>query len=215
MTGRHGSLTGLKDHYAAGEPGCPECLKAHSDWQTNYRKRRYLQRGRMTIPAVGTVRRLQALARQGWTYKDIGARMDPPVSDRAIGNIIIGAGRNGGLVHRRTAAKIAEIYRELYLTPGPSKVAAVRAAKSGFPTWLDWEDIDDPREVPYCHSLEVALAEKLENDHAEAVRMEMQRRKRERMHQRLATDTAFRQAHHRKRSELRRRARQRDRQEAA
>lgn len=154
---RCGTLTGMREHSRRGEKSCDRCLKAHAAWQQEYRKQRYLQRGPMMIDSTGTRRRIQALAYMGWTYGDIGRRMDPPVSDRAIGNILAGNGRHAGLVHRRTARQVGRIYAELHLTEGPSAITRRRARAAGFPSSMEWDNIDNPREIAWSQTIDAHI----------------------------------------------------------
>jgi hypothetical protein len=101
------------------------------------------------VDNIGTVRRLRALAVDGWTVEELGALsgFQPEVVER----------HRRGLPGRRVTYATREIYRELYdkiqslADPrGPSESVRQRAAKAGFlgpERWAD-EDIDDPDAQP-------------------------------------------------------------------
>lgn len=154
--GRCGSLTGREWHAARGEPTCDVCKAAYTAWQNKYRKRVYLEGGPMLIPAIGTQRRIQALAWMGWNFRAI-AEQAGIEHERSIGNIL--ARR---LVHRDTAARLHAVFEKLCMVQGPSVVTASRAHARGWASWAEWNDIDNPAEVPSgvieaCH--EEAIAE--------------------------------------------------------
>ncbi|WP_345368269.1 hypothetical protein [Saccharopolyspora cebuensis] len=90
------------------------------------------------VPAVGVRRRIQALYALGWPEKELAARL----------------GYRYGLTwmyHRRptisavTARRVAALYEQLCMTPGPSARTRARAAAAGHRPPLWWDDIDhDP-----------------------------------------------------------------------
>lgn len=97
------------------------------------------------IGAAGTTRRLQALARIGWSLDEIHARTGIPVMTLSITR----AARNQR-VRPALAVKVADVYRDLEMTPGPSMTAARRAASLGWAPPLAWDEgtIDDPNARP-------------------------------------------------------------------
>lgn len=123
-----------------------------------YRDRTYIARGPMLIDATGTTRRLQALARLGWLYHELGTRLG--VSDERVGHLIR---HHYPVVHRDTAARVAKLYDELSMTiPNdvtPTKRGEIRpherqrraAESKGWAAPLAWDDarIDDPNAKPY------------------------------------------------------------------
>lgn len=128
--------------YAAYRNGC-RCPHARED-QRIYNKR--LREGRSApryIPAVGTRRRLRALAVLGWRWQDIGDRLG--VTWQAV-QIIALERRNR--VHVDTARKVAVLYRELAEREGPSAETRKRALMKGWASPMQWDDIDDPAAVP-------------------------------------------------------------------
>ena len=59
----HGTTGGYRAHYATGDlPACEPCRTAQSKGKQVYARRRYFNRGVLTIDGTGTNRRLQALA---------------------------------------------------------------------------------------------------------------------------------------------------------
>ena len=91
------------------------------------------------IPGEGAARRVRALMRMGWTHGDLNER---------------------GLVTRslvpltyqqmlaRKWRRVAAVYAELSMQPGPSRFTASRAATRGYVPPLGWDDVDDPDEQP-------------------------------------------------------------------
>jgi transcriptional regulator with XRE-family HTH domain len=99
------------------------------------------------VPLFGVTRRLQALARLGYTSDDLGARlnMTPPHLRRLA---------RGGLhmtVRADTFKKVAALYDQLWDRPGPSRTTADRSAAKGWALPLCWNDdtIDDPSAKPF------------------------------------------------------------------
>lgn len=92
--------------------------------------------------ATGTLRRIRALARIGWTYRHIA---DVAQTSHRIEHY---AGQKW--VTHEVAAAIVRAYDLLSMTPGPSNRTASRAAKAGWAPPLAWDDdtIDDPRAKP-------------------------------------------------------------------
>lgn len=91
------------------------------------------------IPAAGTARRIRALNAIGWSNAHLGARLGV-TRDR------VAQYANAERVERPTAAKVARVYDELSMTPGPSVKARTWARKRGYMPPLAWDDetIDDP-----------------------------------------------------------------------
>lgn len=160
--GRPG-LGGVWRHRRSGTRTCAGCREQIALRAADYRRQRYLV-GTRRVPALGTQRRLRALARIGWSHTAIGDRLG--WSRTAVGKLL-----SQGTVNRETALAVAGFYREHAWETGPSAHAARIAAKAGWPGPMDWDDPDDPGEVPACE---------LERAHREALGMERARIKRER-----------------------------------
>jgi transcriptional regulator with XRE-family HTH domain len=123
-----------------------------------YRQRVYLNRGRLQVPAVGTTRRLQALAAVGWTQTDIAARLG--VSQARVGHLMNGL---WPMVFPSTATAVARVFDELCMVvptdPAPARRGEVRiherarrqARRRGWMSALAWDEgaIDDPAARPY------------------------------------------------------------------
>ncbi|MER5584062.1 hypothetical protein ABT090_20820 [Streptomyces asoensis] len=97
------------------------------------------------VPPLGSIRRIQALSRAGYTIDWTGNQAG--CSHRHIYEIL-----NGTVAHvdRRLAERFAEIYRRHEGTPGPSSPARVLAKSKGWPgpdAW-DVDTIDDPNAQP-------------------------------------------------------------------
>lgn len=109
-----------------------------------------------SVPSIGTIRRVRALGRLGWSMPAIvrtARRLDP--------DLTISAGTLRQLLHdrpdiirHRTAVAVSLAYEELSMSlPEPghqtSQVRS-RAARKGWPPPLCWDDIDDPDAVPHA-----------------------------------------------------------------
>lgn len=100
------------------------------------------------VPAVGSMRRVQALNAIGYSLVDIAERTGigwPAFSDLTLGKYQFVRARNAVLIDR--------VYRELQMTPAPpsrgASYARSRAAKRGWPPPFAWDDdIDDPGAQP-------------------------------------------------------------------
>lgn len=121
---------------------CPDALEIR---RLRKKRRRLGRQPPAWVPAVGSRRRLWALACLGWTVNGLAARLGMPARSVVW---IRTPGREQ--VHRDTAARIAALYDELSMTPGPSTLAAQRARAAGAHPPLAWDDglLDDPGAEP-------------------------------------------------------------------
>ena len=96
------------------------------------------------IDSTGTRRRVQALAWMGWPKSEVARRAGTTAS--ALQTLILPTRRISVALARRVAA----VYDELCLTPGPSKISAGKARGLGFVSPMAWDDdtIDDPAASP-------------------------------------------------------------------
>lgn len=135
---RHGSWAG----YGAG---CRQecCRKAARQYQkirnheANHGKPR-------TVPALGTKRRLQALAALGWDFYSIATEAGQ--HREWVWQIY-----RRDTVHTRTAQKIQAVFEHLCMTRPEGWVAdraRRQAAARGWAPPLAWDDIDNPAERP-------------------------------------------------------------------
>ena len=95
--------------------------------------------------AIGTARRLQALAALGWPPSELARRTG--VSRSTFEHIV------KGHIQRTSAgvvAAVSDLYEELSMTPGPSDHWRRMAADKGWTPPLAWDDdtIDDPDAKP-------------------------------------------------------------------
>lgn len=139
---RHGTNAG----YIAGcRLQC--CKTAHADYRRKLYARQYIARGKMTVPAIGSQRRIRALQAIGWRITDIADALGL-ASHRGVCAPLWQL-MNRDQVRRSTAERIAELYDRWCMTPGP---AASRnrglAERRGWLPPLAWDDIDDPNERP-------------------------------------------------------------------
>lgn len=137
---RHGSYAG----YIAGDR-CDQCRRAAADYQrARYFDQAVLGRGSRLVDKTGTVRRVQALQRIGWSAEDLSAMLG---HSRAYLNVAVNRDARRGCNHR-TAALVADLYARLHETPGKSDRTRTRAEAKGWPPPGAWLDIDDPDEQP-------------------------------------------------------------------
>ncbi len=94
------------------------------------------------IRNTGTVRRIQGLQRLGWRLQDIGDRIG--VSRSAV----YGFGLDER-ISARNARRVAAVYDELSMAPGPSIHSARRLAHVPPPLAWDDDEIDDPAATPH------------------------------------------------------------------
>lgn len=99
------------------------------------------QRG---VDPTGTRRRVQALAWMGWPCEQVANRAGTTRS--TLRTLIL----HGRRVSYSLARRVAAVYDELCMQPGPSRVAAGRAKGFGFAPPLAWDEttIDDPAALP-------------------------------------------------------------------
>lgn len=138
---RHGQERGYYAHLTANQDACNDCIRAHRAAA----KRRTLNRWRgqpSLIDALGTQRRIQALAALGWSTRRV-AEAAGWSSHATVRNML-----HANQVRRANAEKIAEVYERLCMTVGPSAAVRRRAVENGWPPPLAWDDIDDPNEQP-------------------------------------------------------------------
>jgi hypothetical protein len=133
----------------------------------------YLQGGNDLVDATGTIRRLQALVFNGFTYPEIAEELG--VDRTCVGHLI----HDRPTVHRRTAAAVAALYDRWSMTiPVDDDVPRGRgqvrvherqrglARRHGWAGPLAWDDdtIDDPTAAP--HGVYVATRPRTEVDEA-------------------------------------------------
>lgn len=142
---RHGTYAGAVKHYFERSETCRPCKDAAADYRRNQRARRYLARGPLIVPAIGTQRRVQALCALGYHMREI---------DEALGHKwgYVSQLKRYDTVYRSTALAVADLYnRWSAVVPEPTplrirqrKIAAAR----GWAAPLCWDNIDNPREQP-------------------------------------------------------------------
>jgi hypothetical protein len=97
------------------------------------------------VPALGTRRRLQALQRDGWSMRRLGAEfgLHTDTLYRALDP-------KAKRVQAVTARRVQVVFDRLAGTPGGSPWARNRAARAGWAPALAWDEdtIDDPRARP-------------------------------------------------------------------
>jgi len=116
--------------------------------------------GRLTppVPAAGTVRRLRALAWNGFSCPDLGGRLGVP--PRVVRRLQVGPHGASGQVSAELAAATSRLYDTLWALHGGCSRAADAARRHNWAPALAWDDdlpgdpwysghgIDDPAAVP-------------------------------------------------------------------
>lgn len=142
---RHGTYAGAVAHWLTGERPCLACATE----ETRYRKRRkmrHLRGDAPTVPAVGTLRRIQALHALGWTGPQIAEAAGLPVN--TLRSVYYHQVR---VVRAGTAQRVADAFDRLAMSRPEGKYAnraRAMAERRGWPPPLAWDDIDDPNEIP-------------------------------------------------------------------
>lgn len=113
--------------------------------QADYRKRRHLT-GRQLVPAVGTRRRLQALAAAGWPLSVVSTELG--FSPSRAGHLL-----TAPVIHRRNADLVRRLFDDWWdKRPRGSALSIARtlqrARAEGWAPAAAWDDIDDPAEKP-------------------------------------------------------------------
>lgn len=146
---RHGENRGY-------EAGCREmcCRRAHM----RYSKKRRMT-GPLLVDITGSRRRIEALQTLGWSMNELSQMLG---YEKTYLRTMLNHTR-AGKVQRPTAAKIADLYERLCMTPALDPAERPRgwnasrdrtkreAARRGFVPPLAWEgiDIDDPTATPH------------------------------------------------------------------
>jgi hypothetical protein len=128
---------------AYGKHGC-RCPAARRAKSVYTKRRKHGLLPAAYVSALGTNRRLQALAALGWNCELIGAQIG---YDKRMIAIL----RNGSRpqIHRVTADKVAAVYGRLCMTLGTSDRARREAQRKRWAPPLAWNDnIDDPAARP-------------------------------------------------------------------
>lgn len=104
--------------------------------------------GGAKVPAIGTVRRMQALVRFGYTRSDLADRLGITPS-----NATHLFRKNTAHVTAETALKVEALFAELQLVQGPSARAAAEGRRRRWPLPFDWDEetIDNPDATPQRH----------------------------------------------------------------
>ena len=98
------------------------------------------------VDVSGTRRRIQALARTGWSMRHLAELLGVTVS-----TVSAYTKPNRKRVLVRVARAVRDVYDELAMTPGDCTRAARWAERRGWPPPLAWDDatIDDPTAQPW------------------------------------------------------------------
>lgn len=146
-----GSMDGVRQHKREKTRTCAGCRAVVRSEMARYRVQRIVQGPRL-LPTLGMRRRVRALARRGWSQDDIAGRlgMDPIRFKKIV---------QQGETRREVVEKVRAVYQELAWQDGPNDWARRNAERQGWPGPMDWDDPDNPEEIPLCE---------IERAHAEA-----------------------------------------------
>lgn len=129
---------GTHTQYAQHGCRCVLCRRAASRARTLWRLRVEENGGELlSVPATGTLRRLQALAAIGWSTRAVAERAG--VSPGSLRTFLYAPSKR---VLPARAEAVATVYEELCMTLGPSKTSIAAARKRGWAPPLAWDDID-------------------------------------------------------------------------
>ena len=101
------------------------------------------------VDAAGTRRRIQALARAGWSMRHVAGRLGVTIS-----TVSAYARPGRKRVEARVARAVRDVYDDLASTPGGCTRSQKWAQRRGWPPPLAWDDetIDDPAATPWTDS---------------------------------------------------------------
>lgn len=124
--------------------GC-RCPDAREDRRVSAKRRREGRLPPGMVPAIGGIRRLQALAAIGWSSTELAG----PLGTSSTNVLQFRRGRTLTMT-RQVHERIAAVYEQLSGTPGSSNRVRDHARRSGWAPPLLWEDdtIDDPAAGP-------------------------------------------------------------------
>lgn len=147
---REGCSLHYHDTYSAYNYGC-RCPKAVEQAWRYDKLRRSGRHQPLEVPAFRVQRRIQALCAIGWSTRAMDRYVGFP--DCRIATLC----RNQNYVYLSTFHKIDAMFRDLCMTPGPSKRARDIALNKGWIPPLGWDDIDDADETPCPPARTVAV----------------------------------------------------------
>ena len=166
---RCGTTAGRQAHRKAQQPTCAACRAAEAADRRRRAAYAYLTGGqKMLVDATGTRRRVQALVRIGWSLKELADRLGTRFQN--VHDLTVRA-----KVRRATAAKVAALYDELSMIPGPSVKSKQYAIRRGWPPPLSWDDdpgpggIDDPAARPMHNARGTTIGQPRDLDREEQV----------------------------------------------
>lgn len=95
------------------------------------------------VPAIGTTRRIQALAVMGWPISHIADLAG--IRGTQVNELMAGRRKR---IPRDQAEAVDRVFRERWMQPGPNARTRTIAARNGWVPALAWDDIDNPDEQP-------------------------------------------------------------------
>jgi hypothetical protein len=145
----HGTEAGHTAHYQAlnaDRNPCEACQDAaYRAHKGRLKRKAALGTDSLTVPALGTQRRIRALQRMGWPTKDIGeaAGMGWAHPNKSVKRLLL-----ADRVRTETAVGIDRAYEQLQYRVGPSRQLQLLAIRRGWAPPGAWDDVDDPEDTP-------------------------------------------------------------------
>lgn len=134
-----GTIAAYWRHRQAGEAADELCLKARREYQRKLRA----ESGSRLVPAVGTIRRLEALIAIGWTNEALAAEMGL-ATKASIAKLL-----RARKVSRQTVEVVALLFDRLQCTPAQIKGRS-QVERELIPPPLAWDQgaLDNPSAKP-------------------------------------------------------------------
>jgi hypothetical protein len=142
---RHGEYAGAVAHWMEGERPCEPYAKAETRYR-KMRKLRHLRGDPPMVPAIGFVRRYEALHAIGYTGPQIAE--EAGLSVNALRSVRYHGCDN---VRSETFQRLADAFERLCMDRPEGKYAnraRAMAVRRGWAPPLAWDDIDDPDATP-------------------------------------------------------------------
>lgn len=157
-----GKAAGPRRHRREKTRTCRGCRAVQRQEMARYRVQRIVVGPRL-VSTLGLRRRVRALATRGWGQAEIAERIG--MARTSFSKIV-----NQDEVRREVHDKVKALYFELWFRDGPNYLARCNAERQGWPGPVDWDDPDNPDEIPICE---------IERAHREAKEMDRAWRKRQ------------------------------------
>lgn len=138
---RHGNINAARHHGCI----CPTALAEYRRYGAASKRRRYWAGQPLVVDPTGATRRVQALARAGWSFRAVADH-----AGLSLTTISAFASGQRTVIRRDNAEAIAAVYEELNCEDGPSTRQRAVALRNGWlgPERWPGDSIDDPEALP-------------------------------------------------------------------